>query len=57
MPHSCHVTVDSRDILPFSRKIGMPRTDTSLTVDAPVVYNIGHAEECKIDRRTVSAQS
>jgi len=35
----------------------MVRADTSLTVNAPVVYNIGRAEECKFDRRTTPALS
>jgi len=43
--------------MPFSRKIGMLRPGTSLTVNAPVVYNTGRAEECKFDRWTVPAQS
>ena len=57
MPHSYHITVETRDIIPFSRKIGILRAETSLTVNAQVVYNIGHAEECILDRRTVPAQS
>ena len=57
MLHSYHVTVESHGITLFLCKIGMLRADASLTVNAPAVYNIGRAKECKLDRTTVLAQS